>query len=135
MRDKIIEFFKTNPDPDDDKLHSWAEGKGLNVHEVETNIYELVTEYIKLISGGKSNEKGVTEKDVDSSELSKGIEVEKEHMGEGYEDMAKKIALDHLSEIPDYYTRLKKMEDEAKTKTASYYELGYKTTLHTYGII
>jgi hypothetical protein len=30
--------------------------------------------------------------------------------------MAKEIAMDHLVEIPDYYTRLKKMEKEGKAK-------------------
>ncbi len=28
-------------------------------------------------------------------------------------DLAMRIALDHLAEIPDYYTRLKKMERKA----------------------
>lgn len=41
-----------------------------------------------------------------------GIEVEKEHTDD--EEIAKRIALDHLKEFPDYYTRLKKMEDEAR---------------------
>lgn len=42
------------------------------------------------------------------SELSMGIKVEKEHTSD--EKVAKEIALDHLKELPDYYTRLKKME-------------------------
>jgi len=29
--------------------------------------------------------------------------------------VAKRIVLDHLAEFPDYYTRLAKMEDEAKS--------------------
>ncbi len=44
------------------------------------------------------------------SELSMGIDVEKEHTSD--ESVAKEIALDHLKELPDYYTRLKKMECE-----------------------
>lgn len=44
------------------------------------------------------------------SELSMGIDVEKEHTSD--ESVAKEIALDHLKELPDYYTRLKKMERE-----------------------
>jgi hypothetical protein len=43
-----------------------------------------------------------------------GIEIELEHTDD--REIAKKIALDHLAEIPDYYTRLKKMEDEAGIK-------------------
>lgn len=37
-------------------------------------------------------------------ELIKGIEVEKEHTSS--EEEARKIAMDHLAETPDYYSRL-----------------------------
>jgi hypothetical protein len=40
-----------------------------------------------------------------------GIKVEMEHTTDPL--IAKRISLDHLSEIPDYYTRLAKMEKEA----------------------
>lgn len=40
-------------------------------------------------------------------ELAAGIEVEKEHTDNPAE--AREIALDHLAEFPDYYTRLAKM--------------------------
>jgi len=45
------------------------------------------------------------------AELRMGLEIEKEHT----EDFVqrKSYALDHLEEIPDYYTRLTKMEKEA----------------------
>lgn len=42
------------------------------------------------------------------NELKMGMEVEKEHTK--HEKVAKEIALDHLRELPDYYTRLRKME-------------------------
>jgi uncharacterized DUF497 family protein len=42
------------------------------------------------------------------SELALGMKVEKEHTTDAAE--AREIALDHLLELPDYYTRLKKME-------------------------
>lgn len=47
-------------------------------------------------------------------ELKMGIEIEKEHTDDP--KIAIEIAKDHLAEIPDYYTRLKKMEDSAKKK-------------------
>lgn len=47
-------------------------------------------------------------------ELKMGIEVELEHVNS--RKLSREIAMDHLTEIPDYYTRLKKMEDEAKKK-------------------
>lgn len=49
--------------------------------------------------------------DPDEQELKMGIEIEKEHTND--EEIAERIARHHLSEIPDYYTRLKKMEKDA----------------------
>jgi len=53
---------------------------------------------------------------VDMNELRKGIKVEQEHTGDLRE--AGKIAMDHLREFPDYYTRLTKMEARAKAGLA-----------------
>jgi len=55
-------------------------------------------------NAGESIKKGTTEDKVDLDQLKKGIEVEKEHTTN--EEIAKKIALDHLAEHPDYYTKL-----------------------------
>jgi len=61
---------------------------------------------------GIAQKENFTEADADPKQLAKGIEVEKEHTDDEAE--AKRIALDHLAEIPDYYTRLKRMEGKAK---------------------
>lgn len=42
------------------------------------------------------------------SQLKMGIAVEKEHTSD--EKVAREIALDHLMERPDYYTKLKEVE-------------------------
>lgn len=49
---------------------------------------------------------------VDSIErqLEMGVKVEREHTSD--DNTAKEIALDHLMELPDYYTKLKKVENE-----------------------
>jgi hypothetical protein len=47
-------------------------------------------------------------------QLQIGIQVEMEHTSDP--KTAKKIALDHLKEIPDYYTRLTEMEAEAENE-------------------
>lgn len=70
------------------------------------------------IKGGKADKRSV--KDiadkfgVSVSEIEKqlriGVKVESEHTTS--QTTAKEIAMDHLSEIPDYYTRLDKMEKE-----------------------
>lgn len=52
-----------------------------------------------------------------AEELAMGIKIEMEHTTNP--DIAKEIAKDHLSEIPDYYTRLTKMEEEAKKEKES----------------
>ena len=46
------------------------------------------------------------------NQLKMGIPIEHEHTGDN--NLARNIALQHLDEIPDYYTRLKKMETSAK---------------------
>ena len=59
---------------------------------------------------------------VDISEFTTGLSVELEHGShdpetnviDDNEQMAGKIAWAHLKEIRDYYTRLKKMEDEGE---------------------
>jgi len=65
---------------------------------------------------------GIDWKQLNINEFQMGLEVELEH-GEKYPEtnvtnndpiLTGKIALAHLNEIPDYYTRLVKMEKEAK---------------------
>jgi hypothetical protein len=60
----------------------------------------------KSITIGKHDDK--TDGHYDPHELAMGIEVEKEHTND--ERIAKCIAKDHLSELPDYYSRLKRMQ-------------------------
>lgn len=58
---------------------------------------------------------------IDPEQLKMGMKVEREHSdvapkGAGAEEFYKKIALAHLKELPDYYTRLAKMEKEKTVK-------------------
>jgi len=66
----------------------------------------------EIIEGGLAD--GMPDSKYDKDELAKGIKVEMEHTGDYA--AAKEIAKDHLQEIPDYYTRLAKMENEAEKK-------------------
>ena len=58
---------------------------------------------------------GLADKDVpsdfDPAALKAGIEVEMEHTDDPH--VAEEIAMDHLSEDPEYYEKLKKVEKEA----------------------
>ena len=65
-----------------------------------------------LNESGKAKKEKFTEKDADKKELSMGIKTEMEHTKN--KAVAKRIALDHLAEMPDYYTRLLKMEKEGE---------------------
>lgn len=55
-------------------------------------------------------------------ELEMGLKVEKEHTPDP--KMAEEIAMDHLTEFPDYYTRLDNMEKKAKKQTETKESMG-----------
>ena len=115
----IIEFFKNNPNPSDEGkggVHEWAEKNGHNKHKVEEAIYKLLSTFVEFLANGRANEKNISEDSVDPKELKLGISVEYEHTTD--KETAKRIALDHLAEFDDYYTRLKIMEKEADQKKA-----------------
>jgi hypothetical protein len=57
---------------------------------------------------------GVSAREI-HSQLTQGIEVEREHTSDP--NVARKIALDHLSERPDYYTMLKDAEKKPNPGT------------------
>lgn len=72
---------------------------------------DLVKKHTK---NGKSSEKI---QELIKNQLIKGIKVEMEHTNN--KKVAKKIAMDHLYEDPNYYTKLKKMESKEATTTGS----------------
>lgn len=59
--------------------------------------------------------------DTINSQLEMGIKVESEHTGS--KKMARMIALQHLEELPDYYTRLKKAEKIKEERKSGDYSL------------
>jgi len=109
---KIKEFFKKNPKPSDDEVHDFAEEMGIDTHKFEEYIYMIMGSMVKedKVKGGKADKK--KPEDFNQKELKMGIEIEMEHTDDP--ELAKEIAMDHLTEIPDYYTRLVKMEKEAE---------------------
>lgn len=105
--DQIIQFFKDNPNPDDKKVHALATAMALEPDQFENKVYALMSSFFS--EGRSKNFKG----DYDPEQLKMGIEVEKEHTTNDF--IAARIAKDHLAEIPDYYTRLAKMEADAQS--------------------
>lgn len=112
MQKKVVEFFKDNPnaDPETEDLYNWSDFGKVAPQSVDKAIYELMSIFVEFLTEGRANEEGVTEDDVDAEELKLGVEVEKEHTTN--KEIARRVALDHLAEISDYYTRLAKMEEE-----------------------
>jgi len=108
LRCAVTKFFAEHPNPDDDEFHALADKLKISPHELEEVGYELLTGLLKGV--GKHKEVPVTK--FNPEQIKMGLEVEKEHTDSPA--IAQQIAKDHLAEIPDYYTRLKKMEDEAK---------------------
>lgn len=78
----------------------------------------------QVLTGGLADNKSLSDisekhkvsKEKIDEQLKMGIEVEKEHTDD--EEKAKEIAMDHLTEDPEYYSKLKKIEKaEVKSKT------------------
>lgn len=103
----IMDFFADNPSPPDDDIHDLAEKLGIDAHKFEAYIYSILG---SILGTGRAKNKKFTEKDADKKELEMGIKVEMEHTKN--KAIAKRIALDHLSELSDYYSKLKKMEEK-----------------------
>lgn len=122
LKAELVEFLDESPDPTDELMHEWAEKNGYDIHEVEAEAYKLATLYVSFLKGGRFNSMDIDEDDVDPDELEMGIEVELEHTPD--EEVAKRIALDHLAEMPDYYTKLKEMEEAGKGKKTARKRLG-----------
>jgi len=107
----VLKMLAENPELSRKDIKQWATTSGFDIEEVETRIYKIAAAFARFWFGGLSNKKSFTERDADAEQLRMGIEVEYEHTPDFI--ASKKIALDHLAEIPDYYTRLDKMEKEA----------------------
>lgn len=109
LLDKLVSYVQKKDGkvtPDDFKLFALRSKQ--NEDKVIKSAFELLGALLK----GVGKHKDVPDSDFDQAELEKGVQVEKEHTNNEY--VAKLIAKDHLMEVPDYYTRLTKMEKEAK---------------------
>ena len=110
--DTIMDFFADNPSPPDSEIHELSDKLGIDTHEFEGYIYSILGSFL---GSGRAKQKGFTEKDADPEELKMGIKIETEHTNNL--SIAKRITLDHLAEFSDYYTRLMKMEEEAREES------------------
>lgn len=44
--DKLIQFFKDNPNPSDEKIHKLADELNIDPHELEAKIYSILSNFI-----------------------------------------------------------------------------------------
>lgn len=116
---EIKKFLKKNPKPSDDQVHELAEKLGIDPHKFEEHVYMILGSLLKnedKIPGGKADKltaedvakkHGVSVEEIEK-QIAMGVKIEMEHVDS--KDLAREISLDHLEEMPDYYTRLAKME-------------------------
>jgi len=103
----LKKFLKKSPRKDDE-VHAFAEKAGIDPHDLEGMIYSIA---FKALNGRYLKHWDVPDDKFDPDELAMGVEIELEHTGD--RKIAEVIAKAHLLELPDYYTRLKKMENES----------------------
>lgn len=109
LEEKIVDFFKFNPYPSDEKVHNFADNLNIPHDEMERKIYELVSTFL---CGGKSFKISTN---YNPLQLEAGIKVEYEHIDRGskFADLvAEKIVKDHLIENKNYYIYLLEMEEK-----------------------
>jgi hypothetical protein len=123
IKSKIIAFFKANPNPDDKKIHAFAEEQQINSHELETNIYSLLSERLKnkdskITDAIELKKSDAPDDQFDAEQLAMGIKVEQEHTNDL--EIAKAIAKAHLSEknSSKYYSYLVLLEDLMKNNVS-----------------
>jgi hypothetical protein len=106
---QLIALFSSDKKIEDHRdIHSIAEALGIEPSELEDVVYSLLQSFF---SNGKFATQGDITK-IDQKEIALGDKVEREHTDNPI--IARRIALDHLAEIPDYYSRLSLMESAAK---------------------
>ena len=108
-----VKTLKNQEEEEETPEHEAEETPAEEEEEDDQELDEEIDKRWKAFSEhGKAKEKGFTEEKADKEQLKMGMAVEMEHTTDA--DTAKRIALDHLAETPDYYSRLEKMEDEAE---------------------
>jgi hypothetical protein len=117
-KDKKEEIVKENDDavgfespvqePEEEGAEEGAEEEGVQGADFEA--IASMDHWVDRLGGGFADGRHPAEFDTD--QIIKGINVELEHTDCPY--TACEIAMDHLAEIDDYYTRLAEMEAEAK---------------------
>jgi len=108
IEESVFNFFSTN-EVNNDNVIKLSENLGIEVSEVNKILYDTLKSFM---NAGRFVKSGKSENDFDRTQINMGINVEMEHTTNKM--IAKRIALDHLTELSDYYTRLAIMEKEGE---------------------
>lgn len=107
---KVYEVLQSAADitPKQIKNHKeLAKKLGISVKELT----KLSDNALLILLKNVGNHDFVPNNKFDRKELTLGIKIEREHTKSDL--VASLVAKDHLSELPDYYSKLKKMENES----------------------
>ncbi len=102
----VIGHIKEYPEIDAHELKEFCDEHSISVRDFSGAMYELLSSF--FTAGESSKYEGRYAR----SQMSMGMIIEMEHTSCSL--VAEKIAMDHLAEIPDYYTRLAAMEAAAR---------------------
>lgn len=92
-----------------DRLDPRIEGKFELYRRVIKDAFQTdIKDFKDSLKGGMADGKAVTAYDLE--ELLTGMKFEMEHTSDRF--IALELAMDHLERIPDYYTRLRRLERE-----------------------
>jgi len=125
MNAKIVAFLQKNLEPSDKQIHALAEELGIDEHKFEEKIYKLLDSHLNKAFTKEQAEKLGEDLGIDwdkskftLKQLLQGMKVELEHkdVTQGDPKTTAKIALAHLKEDADYYTKLKQVESGDKVK-------------------
>lgn len=105
LKYKIFNFFNREISSED-SIERFAKENKISVTELYYKIAEILNQFLY---------RSKSDIEVNREQLERGIVVEHEHFDSDKffnRDIAKLIALDHLKEIPDYYTQLAKFDKD-----------------------
>lgn len=103
LTDALISLFRDKK-VTSEEVHKLAKKYDVDIKKLEQIAFKTLSALLK----GVGRHKDVPDDKFDKDQLEMGVKVEQEHTDDPY--IAKIIAKDHLVELPDYYSRLKKME-------------------------
>ena len=96
----------------EDRQYQMAEGKFETYRQSIKDAFQIDIKGFKdVLKGGMADGKAITAYDLE--ELLTGIKFEMEHTRDAL--VALEIAMDHLEGIADYYSRLRRLDREAKS--------------------